>query len=208
MKKIRGFKLSVRPKEVHRLARKAGLDLAPFGVEPPPEGRPTAVSAAGVAALSREIDPAVRLLTPAVLYESFPGSTVADASIKLLAPIPGVAFSLVLATLGESIGAKKRELEGSDPPRARLWAVICESALAEAVRFASSLIETEAALENCELSPLNPLTGNEALAAALDRLDCSKIGVSLADDGLRPPDSTIVTLSWLSKSRGRNKPKA
>ena len=131
-------------------------------MQPPPEGRPYALSAASLTALSKEIEAAVKLLAPAVLYESFPGSTAADASSKLLAPIPGVAFSLVLATLGESIGAKKRELEGSDPQRARLWAIICESALAEAVRFASSLIETEAALENCELSPLNPLSGNEA----------------------------------------------
>ncbi|MFA6318543.1 MAG: hypothetical protein WC943_14130 [Elusimicrobiota bacterium] len=209
MKKVKGFKLEVRPKEVARLAKKAGLDLSFLGpgVEHAPDGKPHAVPPATVAALSKEIAAASAIFSPAVLYETFPVSSKEDVSNKLLAPIPGVAFSLVLATLGEGIGARKLELESAEPERARLWRLITESALAEAVRFVAALLESEAALENCELSPLNPLSGPEALAAALDRLDCSKVGVSLGDEGLRPMDSTVVTLSWLSKSRGR-KPKA
>ncbi|MBI5624854.1 MAG: hypothetical protein HY924_13850 [Elusimicrobia bacterium] len=208
MRKVKGFKLEVKPKEVARLSKKAGVDLASLGVQyAAAEGRPPALTPAGLAVLSKEVAAVSKLLVPAVLFETFPGSSASDPSSKILSPIPGVAFSLVLATLGEDAAAKRRELAAGEPERARLWRVICESALSEAVRFATSIIESEAALENCELSPLNPLSGSEALAAALDRLDCAKIGVSLGDAGLRPEDSAVVTLSWLSKSRGR-KPKA
>ncbi|MBI4678473.1 MAG: hypothetical protein HY748_12915 [Elusimicrobia bacterium] len=190
MRKVKGFKLEVRPKEVQRLAKKSGLDIAPIG---------------GPECLAKEIQQVSKLISPAVLYDTFTGSSDADAAAKGagLAPIPGVAFSVVLATLGGGFASKRRELEEADPRRARLWGLIAQSALAEAVRFAASLIDTEAALENCCLSPLNPLTGSEALASALDRLDCAKIGVSLGDEGLVPADSAVVTLSWLSKSRGR-----
>ncbi|MBI5211715.1 MAG: hypothetical protein HY927_17230 [Elusimicrobia bacterium] len=197
MKKVKGFRLELRPKEVLRLAKKEGLDLGPLGG---PDGLPV------------QLAQAAPLLSPAIVYDSFPGvksgapgpGTEGLAARTLgLAPIPGVAFSLILATLGDGLASRRRGFQESEPARCRLWELIARCALNEAVRFAAGLIESEAALENCELSPSSPLSGNDALASVLDCLDCAKIGVSLGDSGLIPSDSSALSLSWLSKSRSK-----
>jgi len=121
----------------------------------------------------------------------------------LLSPMPGLAYSLILASLGEGFGPLRGK--EADIP-AGLWPLLEEHALDEAVRFASALIADEAEKDNCELSPLNPLSSAEALEAALRKLDAAaKLGVTLAEGRLSPSGSLAVSQSWLSKSKAKGR---
>lgn len=187
MRKIRGFKLNLRLKELQRRAKKAKIDLVALqlGAEP---------------ALQAWIDPIVAASRPAVLYDSFPAESAAG-----LAPMPGLAFSLALATLGPDMDAYTERLATERPETLPLLDVACAVALDEAVRFVLSLLEEEAAGERCTLSPHQFLDGREALEAALAKLEGHKIGVALSESGLRPARSTAFSVSWLAKARSRAK---
>lgn len=185
MRKIKGFNLVLRPHEVRRRAKKAALDLDAAGLPEP--------------VLLKTLDRLAKALTPGVLFETFGHP---DADQPLLSPMPGLAYSLILATIGagfESI----REKEAGLP--AALWPVLEETALDECVRFASGILEDEAAKDNCELSPISPVVGADALAAALRKLDGAKLGVALAEGRLTPAASLAVSLSWLAKSKAKGR---
>lgn len=175
MRKIVGFRLPIRPHEVKRRAKKLKLEL-------PPEPE-----------LQALLEKAGRDAAPAVLFDTFKHP---DPDQPVLSPMTGLAYSVVLATLGERFDSD----EGLMP-------AIRAAAVEEAVRFATSLIEEEAAKDACALSPITPLEGSAALEAAVRKLEGSKIGVSLSEGALTPRASAAVSLSWLSKSKAKGKPK-
>ena len=185
MRKIIGFKLVLRIHETKRRAKKAKLDLAAAGFDD--------------LALQKLLDEATAAVSPRVLFETFKHP---DPDQPLLSPIPGLAYSLVLASLGDGLTALAPE--GAEEPRLRLLKIIEETALEETVRFATTLLQDEAEKDVCELSPISPLAG-EALSAVLRKLSGVKIGVGLGEGGLVPGASSAVSLSWLSKSKAKGK---
>jgi hypothetical protein len=185
VRKIKGFKLVLRPHEVKRRARKAGLDLEAAGLPEP--------------VLLKTLERLAKALTPGVLFDTFGHP---DPDQPLLSPLPGLAYSLILASLGDGFAparAKETEL-----PEA-LWPILDETALEECVRFASGLLADEAAKDNCELSPISPINVPDALAAAVRKLDGAKLGVGLAEGRLAPAASLAVSLSWLAKSKAKGR---
>ena len=84
--------------------------------------------------LAKFLERAAKALTPGVVFDTFGHP---DPDQALLSPMPGLAYSLILASLGEGFGPF-REKEPSVPEK--LWPVLEEHALEEAVRFASALI--------------------------------------------------------------------
>lgn len=192
MRKIIGFKLSLRIKEIQRRAKKTKLDLEALGL-PEPE-------------LQRLLDKAAKALKPAVIFETFANP---DLDQQALSPMPGLAYSLILATLGEGFSAFVAQAACEDDAKARLWPIISDLALEDAVAFASRLLQDDAEKDACELSPLSNINDAVALETAAKKLESSKIGVSLIDGRLRPEASVAVSLSWLSKSKAKDagKPK-
>ncbi len=187
MRKIKGFKLTLRPHVVKQRSKKARVDLSAAGL--------------GELPLAKFLERAAKTLTPGVVFDTFGAP---DADSKLLSPMPGLAYSLILASLGEGFAAIKEKEAAAVP--AGLWPILEEHALDEAVRFASTLIADEAEKDNCELSPLNPISSPEALGAALRKLDAgAKLGVSLADGRLSPSASLAVSQSWLAKSKAKGR---
>ncbi len=186
MRKIKGFKLVLRPHEVKRRAKKARVDLETAGLPDP--------------ALAKVLDRLAKGVVPAVLFDTFGHP---DPDQPLLSPLPGLAYSLILATLGDGFGPA-RAAETSLPEG--LWPVLEETALDECVRFASGLLADEAEKDNCELSPITALTAGEALACAVRKLSGDKIGVSCPETGdLSPAASCAVSLSWLAKSKAKGR---
>lgn len=186
MRKIKAFKLTLRPHVVKQRSRKAKIDLEAAGLNE--------------LALGKFLERAAKGLTPGVVFETFGAP---DSDQALLSPMPGLAYSLILATLGDGF-APLKEKETAIPEA--LWPVLEEHALDEAVRFASTLIADEAEKDNCELSPLNPLTEAAALEAAVRKLDATaKLGVAAAGDSLTPAASLAVSQSWLAKSKAKRK---
>ena len=180
MRKIRGFKLKLRVKEIQRRAKKAHVDLATQGLGAEPE-------------LQEWIERISAKAAPAVLYDSFPAGDAAG-----LTAMPGLAFSLAIATLGPDLDAYAAELP---PELLPAFEVAAAAALEEAGRFVLSLVEDEAQQERCALSPIHYLAEREHLEAALAKLEGHKIGVALGDQGLRPAHSTAFSVSWLARSK-------
>jgi hypothetical protein len=186
VRKIKGFKLVLRPHEVKRRAKKAGVDLDAAGLTEP--------------VLLKTLERLAKTLSPGVLFDTF-GHPDPDQSV--LSPMPGLAYSLILASLGDSFTAAVREKEASLPPA--LWPVLEETGLDECVRFASNIIADEAEKDNCELSPINELAESPALEAAVRKLDGGKLGVSFVDGVLSPAACLAVSLSWLAKSKAKGR---
>ncbi len=186
MRKIKGFKLTLRPHVIKQRSKKARIDLDAAGL---PE-----------LVLIKFLERAAKVLTPGVVFDTYGHP---DAEQALLSPMPGLAYSLILASLGDGF-ASIRGKEAEIPEQ--LWPILEEHALDEAVRFASALLADEAEKDNCELSPLNPLSQPEALEAALRKLDAgNKLGVSVAEGRLVPSASLAVSQSWLAKSKAKGR---
>jgi hypothetical protein len=187
-KKIIGFKLHLRLKEIQRRAKRARFDLLSNGL-----GEPE---------LQPLLDAASRALKPAVLYDTF---AAPDPDQQALSPMPGLAYSLVLTSLGAGLTAQREKTARDNPSHLPLWDLAEETALDESMRFATALLEDEALRESCELSPLSPLSEASALETVVRKLEGGKIGVSLSESKLHPAASAACSLSWLSKTKARGK---
>src|SRR5207247_1999556 len=121
------------------------------------------------------LDRAAKTLRPAVLFETFPST---DPDQAALSPMPGLAYSLILATLGEGFVEPAAQAGAGLP---ELWPVVVDVALEDAVTFATRLLQEDAENDACELSPMSAFAEPAALAAVLKKLDAAKIGVSLAE---------------------------
>lgn len=186
MRKIKGFKLTLRPHEVKRLAKKSRIDLSAAGLNDP--------------ALGKFLERAAQALAPGVVFDTF---APPDPEQSILSPMPGLAYSVILVSLGSGFTPLK-EKEPALP--AGFWNILEEHALDEAVRFASGLIADEAEKDACELSPLTALSSPGALEAALRKLDGgSRLGVSIDGGELFPSASLAVSQSWLAKSKAKGR---
>ena len=190
MRKIIGFRIEIRAHEIVRRAKKAGLKPEDAGLD---AGK-VELLAAG----------AVKAANPAVLFETFPPT---DPDSSELSSMPGLAYSLILATLGEGFAAARAKAQQETPEQAAWWAVLEETALDEIFRFASGLITDEAAKESCTISPLSKFSDPAVLHKALAKIDSGKIGVTLNDGGFSPAPSSAASLSWLAKSTAKSRGK-
>ncbi|HVC08667.1 MAG TPA: hypothetical protein VNH15_01855 [Elusimicrobiota bacterium] len=211
MRKIIGFRIEVRAHEVLRRAKKAGLKPEDAGLD---SGKVELLIAG-----------ALKSANPAVLFETFPPT---DPDSAQLSSMPGLAYSLILATLGPGFEAARaaaeqaspaqaasREASSAEPhqeitlrPGAAWWGLIQDIALDEIFRFASGLIADEAAKESCEISPLSKFTDAAVLERALAKIDSAKIVVSLREGLLSPAPSSAASLSWLAKSTAKSTAKS
>lgn len=187
MRKIRGFKLNLRPKEIQRRAKKVRLDLAALKMD-------------AEAALNPLIDEFSKSAKASVLYESFQAD-----ELKLLAPVPGLAYSLCLATLGQEMDSYIDLARQRAPERSPLLEIMAQTALEDATRFVLGLVEDEAKEEHCELSPMQVLTDASALATIVARLEGHKINVAATESGLKPAYTTAFSLSWMARSKSRTR---
>lgn len=188
MRKIIGFKLHLKLKEIQRRAKRAHFDLAGNGLQEPE--------------LQPLLDQASRSLKPAVLFETYAHP---DADQQALSPLPGLAYSLVLTTLGGGLSELREKTRQENPGQLALWDLAEQAALDESVRFATSILEDEAAKESCELSPLTTLSEGPVLETVVRKLEGGKIGVRAESGKLQPAASAACSLSWLSKTKGRGK---
>ncbi len=186
MRKIRGFKLVPKAADVRRRAKKAGLDLAALGM--------------GDDELQRFLSQTVKTILPSVLFETFKHP---DADAAALSPIPGLAYSVILATLGPGFSPAKEKSRESSSEMYALWGLVEAAALDEAVRFTAALLEEDAAKESCTLSPWNAIQEPATLEIVLRKLDAGKIDVRQHEGRLDPAATAAASLSWLAQARAR-----
>ncbi|MBI3548316.1 MAG: hypothetical protein HY078_04600 [Elusimicrobia bacterium] len=194
MRKIKGFKLNLRVKEVQRRAKKVKLDLGAIGLGDEPS-------------LTKLAEDFSKKAKPSVVYDSFSpdgakGPAEAAAAPKV-SPLPGLAYSLAVATLGADADAFIEERCAGNESLRPVLGIMAQTALDEAARFVTSLLEEEAKAEQCELSPLQYATDAAALQSIVGRLEAHKINVATADAGLRPTASCAFGLSWVARTKSR-----
>lgn len=192
MKKIRNFNLRLHYKDIRQRARRK-FDLNKLGLDD-----------ANLLKLLREVE---GKLEPAVIYESFGADHEETAK---LAPVPGLAHTLGLATLGPKLGSFIVETREISSARGDLLELVAASALKQSVNFVASLLKGELEAEQCELSPIEYLDNPDAVRAVYDKLDGPKILLELRGGELSPDYSQAFCLSWMAKRRGKKKktPKA
>jgi len=190
MRKIRGFRLALHPKELRRRLRRFA-DLRACGVE-------------DEASFERHISSFAERLEPAVVFDSLGPESKETAKIS---PIPGLAHTLGFVTLGPGADDWLSREQSAGEERGKLAERILAAALEESVRFVSGLIAGEVESERCDLSPIHYVSDAGHLAAMAEKLKASKIGLALDGAGLRPRSSAAFCLSWIARPRGKRSPK-
>lgn len=187
MRKIKGFKLNLKIKEIQRRAKKAKIDLVEAGC-------------AQDAELTALLTTFTGRTKPSVVFESFTAETH-----SALAPVPGLAYSLAITTLGAEVDDYVQQVAIEKPARGPLLKIIGETALDDAARFVLNLVEDEAREERCELSPIQSLTDPAALRTIAEKLEAHKINVEADDNGFKPAHSSAFSISWLSRAKTKSR---
>ncbi|MHB2026460.1 MAG: hypothetical protein ACYCPQ_07460 [Elusimicrobiota bacterium] len=190
MRKIVGFRINIRVHEILRRAKKKGLSLDSSGIKSE--------------VLEQIALAAIKAAHPAVIFETF---TSSDPDSPTLSSMPGLAYSLILATLGLGFEAARQSWNERAPEQSPWWEIIQDIGLDEIFRFTAGLITDEAGKESCEISPLNTITDAAALEKALSKIDAGKIGISLNGGKLAPDPSCAASLAWLAKSTPKHRNK-
>lgn len=181
--KIRNFRLRLHFKDLRRKARRR-FDLDKLGLDD-----------AAFQALLAGLEDAMR---PAVIYASFKADSAATAR---LAPIPGLAHTLGLATLGAGLAPEMARRGAASPEHAGLVALLAGSALDQAVQFVVALLKDELEAEDCELSPIHFIEEAGALGELFSALGGEKIDLALESGRLVPAPSAAFCLSWIAQRR-------
>ncbi|MBI5594527.1 MAG: hypothetical protein HY928_00410 [Elusimicrobia bacterium] len=189
MRKIRDFNMRLPFKEIRRRALR--------GAEAPPAGFDDA-------RLIALLDRAEKGLKPSVLFESYGPDSPETAA---LSPVPGLAHTVAVATLGPAFPLILDELRTEHAGAAKALEAAANVAGERAVQFVLSLIKDEVEDERCELSPIHYIEDPEALGTVLAKLDGSKIRVSLEAGRLSPAHSRAFCVSWIAR-KGRRGAKA
>jgi len=192
IKKIKKYKIAVRPHAVLRILKKKAL----AGPGETAEDR-----------FKELIDRAQGFLSPSAVYESFSrGKTPAGLSrLWEGAPPKALGLSLVLVTVGSPISraiAEAREKEGE--VRAAHLDAVAEEGLEQAAGFVEKLLKEEAENESCELTPLLPV--DSSLLGELSRvLDSAKADIVTDGSGrLLPAFSSAGYCFWNPVAKGRS----
>lgn len=189
MRKIRDFNMRLPFKEIRRRALR--------GAEAPPPGFDDA-------RLIAILDRAEKGLKPSVLFESYGPDSPETAA---LSPVPGLAYTVAVATLGPAFPVALDELRTEHPGSGKVLEAAAAVAGERAVQFVLSLIKDEVEDERCELSPIHYITDPEALGLVLSKLDGAKVGVALEAGHLAPGHSRAFCVSWIAR-KGRRGAKA
>jgi len=187
MKKIRNFNLRLHFKEI-RLRAKRKFDLGKIGFDDE--------------SLQKLIADAESKLQPAVIFESFGPENEDTAEF---APVPGLAHTVGLTTLGPQLGKMITEAREISPPRGDLLELVAGQAIKQSVNFVVSLLKDELEAERCELSPIEYLEAPEAIRKIYEKLEGEKILLEIKGGGLEPEYSAAFCMSWLAKRRGKKK---
>lgn len=189
MRKIREFNMDLPFKEIRRRALR--------GAQAPPPGFDDA-------RLAAVLDAAERTLKPSVIFESY-GPEAPDTAA--LAPLPGLAHTVAITTLGPGFGAHLDETRTASPAAGKVLDAAAAVASERATQFVLSLLKDEVEAERCDLSPIQYLDDPQAVALVHERLGGAKIGVGVEAGRLAPAHTRAFCVSWIAR-RGRRGAKA
>jgi hypothetical protein len=164
--------------------------------------------------LNKEIQEVYGYLYPAAIYDTFSLKdieTITDDSQDIKKLIENsICVSLIAVTIGEELDKKIAEfMQNNEIAKSAIWDSIGSEAVEQSANFINRLLNEEAGLEGCTLTPrfspgygdLNILKNNNVL----DILEASKINISVNEYGLLTPNKSITALIGWEKSKKRKK---
>jgi len=190
MRKIRGFRLSLHPKDLRRRLRRF-VNLQACGVEDD-------------ASFERHISSIAERIQPAVVFDSLGPESKETSKIS---PIPGLAHTIGFATLGPGADELLASEQAAGEQRGKLAERVLGLAIEESVRFVIGLIADEVESERCDLSPIHYVSDEGQLALLAEKLKAAKIGLALGQGGLKPRSSAAFCLNWIARPRGKRSSK-
>ena len=185
MKKIRCFKLKLRPREVVRTLKNT---QAIAEVTPQIE-----------AAVSREIERLSPLCEPAAVYETVRRDAV-TIDFGLDIPKECVAVSMYAVTIGAGVEEEVRTAQQHNEALIEhLVHAVALEALEQSAQFVFRLIREEAREDECELSARQRIQPPAIVAAILSAVAADKIAITMAPDAPAPTPrySSCGVILWL-----------
>ena len=192
LRKIKKYKITIRPSYASRLAKKKFAEAAPDDET-----------------LERETEQEIRrcepLIVPTALYDTFSRKETPEPLRKLWEQAPSaktLSLSLIAASLDPRIEQEIDALrEKAEAHQSVLAEAVARESLDQSVNFVHRLIGEEAKDDNCELSPLWPV--EPALVRDfLGALESHKAGIMLKDDDrFTPLYSRVSFCFWVPLSK-------
>ena len=191
MKKIKNFKINIRPREISRIMRKL-LNAPELDIE-------TEES------IQRACYFYGKTINPAVVYETFSKDSAGFVFDGSEIPHKWVALSYYVLTIGDTLKEefeKNREIFGRYTMQ--IVSAVSADTLEQSKSFVQKLIVSEASDEQCDLSrgaeiPQDKYT--EIFAV----LPAGKINVSVSQDGKISPEYTVAGVFYWIPVKKRNK---
>ena len=192
-KKIRKYKISIRPHAVFRTLKKVlSMDTLTEDMEKK---------------VQEEIAKSQSLIVPSAVYHSFakPETPEALAGLWESAPNNALAMAMMAVTIGTDI---EKEIEASrisnGGKRALILDGIARESLEQSLNFVAKLLSDEAKAESCELTPISPVEAT-ILPAVLNFLESEKAGILVEGEAQISPMFTIASYCfWSPLPKSRN----
>lgn len=183
MRKIKNFKINIRPREISRILRKL-LNVPDLSID-----------------IEESVQRACffygKCIKPAVVYETFSKESMI-CSFDIDTPNKWIAVSPYVLTIGNSLQEEfdnKQDIVGEYTTQ--IVAAISADTLEQSKNFVQKLITSEASDENCELSRHVDLPNN-LYQDICKVLPIEKINVILSEDGkFEPAYSTAGLFYWI-----------
>lgn len=193
IKKIKKYKIAIRPSFVQRAAKKK-LDT---GLDPESLER----------AVQTEIEKISTMIVPSAIYNTFSRTGTPEPLTPLWQNVPNhsLSISLIIATIGMEIEKEIANVRAQNKhQRSVILDSIAHEALEQSLNFVLKLLLEESKEEDCELSPYLPVESSH-LKSTLEILESQKADVSLSDQGIiTPAFSTISYCFWNSTSKSKH----
>lgn len=180
MKKIKNFKITLKPRDLARLYKNfQGPMLAPDQLEAEAQRLVTSYSS---------------VFHPSTVYETFWKDHAPEV---LQNHFSGALDGAVAASFLVVSAQNSQELAEPAP-----WPkVLQESALDEAVHFVTRLLAEEAKTEHCELSSLWRIQEEPLILQLLALLEAAKIGVNPSGSGSASSSYRAAAVGWMTHKR-------
>ncbi len=182
MKKIKKFKINLRPREILRLLKK------------------TTKIADTASDLEEKVESEAKRLqksiSPAAIYETVKKDEF-PFELRVQEPANWVAATSYSVTIGDAIEKELRENRENDTNEMITHSVALEG-IDQAVNFIQRLIREEAAGEDCEISKELEMNSKDLIKKVFSIIPGDKIGISLSEDGnLNPQYSQSGIIYWV-----------
>lgn len=157
-------------------------------------------------AIPRESQEFLAHASPSAFYQNW-NSTEVPLNIKAIVNNGGydkaVAISALVATIGTSPEEYLSEvLMSGEAQRAQLVTALAEESADLSLGFLYRLLQDDAKADDCEASPLFPVTDPEHIAHLLTLLEADQEGVTLdAASHLVPRFTRVALVAWMPVSK-------